>query len=443
MTFILLSVLLVISGKTEATETIEGGRMDFDPGHFSNNVFDKIEKKLNDKIHDGSTEEIYALLSAGYWGGRGQVIIFIEKNNIKLTHYQKFGRYYYRNFSREEFKILQDYISVNNIENLPPLKNSIHDGIQYEYVHLKINSGKRVYINNPKKEDREYIGLVSLFMNLLDNKNLTVGFKSIDNNPNAKILPKSSLPQEWATFLKRFQRKLEPCAEQYSNWQSRYKDKTIHRYYDELYSCDTKDPKVRVAFMKGNYGDPVFSMDGTKMVVPKSDTNWSDPNYVVIIDTKTKKETRVNLDVADNFHPVAYLENHKKFLIERFQDPETYGDRKPVGPKDPIYYLLDPDTAITQQVQGEFFPWKDHYKMPLQKSSTKHKVWAANSNWETQEVAVGLYDTKNFKFTNKQIIKSIYFENSHMWVDEKGGYIYIDPGILEFDNNNILKFQLN
>jgi hypothetical protein len=129
---------------------ILGARQDFDPGHDSYEAFDEWEKRLRDEVRgkDGP-EEIYALLSAGYWGNAGQVVIRIRPDKAELSIHAGAKQPKVRTLAPDELKGLRSFVSDNRIDDLPPLNIIVFDGIQYEYLHLTKKGGRRVFMNNP------------------------------------------------------------------------------------------------------------------------------------------------------------------------------------------------------------------------------------------------------------------------------------------------------
>ncbi len=118
--------------------------------------------------------------------------------------------------------------------------------------------------------------------------------------------------------------------------------------------------------LEGQLAFPIVTADGHWCVVAKTDTNWADPNYVVRVNLATGKSFRVDVPPADTFNLVAYVSGHSKILLMHVRDQETYHDRKPIGPAQPEYRLLDPATGATDVVQGEFEPLSEQELRPLQ-----------------------------------------------------------------------------
>ncbi len=130
---------------------IFGGRQNGDPGHSTYPQFDAWEKRLQKEVlaKDGLTE-IYALLSAGYWGDDGQIIVRVRRDGATLAVCPRGSKKEtIREFSPAELKRLRAFLSENRVNDLPFLETGVCDGMQYEYLHLTPSGGRRVFMNNP------------------------------------------------------------------------------------------------------------------------------------------------------------------------------------------------------------------------------------------------------------------------------------------------------
>jgi hypothetical protein len=149
---------------------ILGARQDFDPGHDGYEAFDTWEKRLTDELlgKDGP-EEIYALLSDGYWGNAGQMVIHIRGDKAELSVHGGEKQSRVRSLSAAELKRLRAFVADNKIDDPPPFDAGAADGIQYEYLHLTKKGGRRVFMNNPGlgvDDDSVYAPLTEQFAGL-------------------------------------------------------------------------------------------------------------------------------------------------------------------------------------------------------------------------------------------------------------------------------------
>ena len=44
---------------------------------------------------------------------------------------------------------MREFLSENHVDDLPPLNTAVADGMQYEFVRLSREGGRRVFMNNP------------------------------------------------------------------------------------------------------------------------------------------------------------------------------------------------------------------------------------------------------------------------------------------------------
>jgi hypothetical protein len=191
---------------------ILGARMSHDPGHFSYGNLGEIQDLLRKQVLAARGPlEIHALLSAGYWGDVGQVWVEVEGEKAMLVNDQGGGRFRTRSLAASELAELRSYLSKNRVDDLPPLTLPVDDGIQYEYVHLTAEGGRRVFMNNPgtysgglaghgsmfvpaldvdlEVNDSVYVGLVRLFQKLMENKSgLKVAYRTATPVRGLKIV---------------------------------------------------------------------------------------------------------------------------------------------------------------------------------------------------------------------------------------------------------------
>src|SRR5262249_29971401 len=75
----------LVVGQHPGEVLILGARQGFDPSHHSFGQFDQLENQLRDEVRkpDGD-DEIFALLSAGYWGDAGQIVIRVRQGKAEL-----------------------------------------------------------------------------------------------------------------------------------------------------------------------------------------------------------------------------------------------------------------------------------------------------------------------------------------------------------------------
>ena len=163
-----------------------------DPGHHSYSDFDTLENKLVELMSgDDAYDEALALLSAGYWGDGGQIVIGRRGNESMITYFDDSARRYRRRLGVEELKTLQEVIESEKVDDLGPLNQMVFDGMQFEYVHLTKNQGRRVFMNNPGSSDSGgsvYDRLCISFEKLLRHGPLTVEYPDLAKLPGFEVL---------------------------------------------------------------------------------------------------------------------------------------------------------------------------------------------------------------------------------------------------------------
>ncbi len=206
----------MLQRRSKGEARILGARMNHDPGHFSYGSLGEIQDLLRKQVLAAKEPlEIHALLSAGYWGDVGQVWVEVQGEKAMLVNDQGSDRYRTRPLTAAELAKLRSYMSQNRVDDLPPLTLPVDDGVQYEYVHLTAEGGRRVFMNNPgtysggldgqrsmfvpeQPQDKEvddsvYVGLVRLFQKLMEDKSgLKVSYRTETPIPGLKIV----IPEE-------------------------------------------------------------------------------------------------------------------------------------------------------------------------------------------------------------------------------------------------------
>jgi hypothetical protein len=163
-----------------------------DPGHHSYTDFDKREAELISLMSgDGAYDEVYALLTAGYWGNGGQTVVARQGDLFTITFYDDAARRYRRQLKREEFEQLRSFVQSEKVDDLGPLSQMVFDGMQYEYVHLMKTQGRRVFMNNPGDSDSGgsvYDRLCGVFYKLLGAERLAIEYPGLKQLPGFEVL---------------------------------------------------------------------------------------------------------------------------------------------------------------------------------------------------------------------------------------------------------------
>ena len=171
---------------------IIGARQSYDPGHHSFRDFDALEDQLKDEFRDAASGgETYALLSAGYWGNNGQVLLRVSNGAAELMFINDRARYLVRTLTAQEWSSLRDWLDRSQVDDLGPLNMAAFDGMQYEFLHLNRNGGRRIFMNNPGISDSGgsvYSQLVGRIRDLASAGPMTLHYRTADKPPGFEVL---------------------------------------------------------------------------------------------------------------------------------------------------------------------------------------------------------------------------------------------------------------
>jgi HEAT repeat protein len=456
---------------------ILGSRMSYDPGHFTFPEFDELEESLRQEIlEQNGPEEIYALLSAGYWGGAGQRIIRISAGNATLSVCTDPARCRNGELPHPELEKLREMIEKYQFEDLGPLDHAVSDGMQYEYLHLTKQGGRRVFMNNPGVAGGTPYDLVTnLFLAMEEGTNLhtqyhaekaATGLELLISHEDAEVhavcgendrlvilvTEQEAKSAEWHTLTDTrlgIATAVPECctgfgAENMSKrtvseefkavrnaWQVHNNEQQVLiGNWDRRGLWRETRGKNLTRLVDGWFGGTIVTLDGKWAIAARTakGENWAVPNPVVRVAVESGDEHVVDVAPADWFAPIAYLSVHQRVLLKRMADEESYGSNDPEGPAEPEYRLLDPNTGLTTVVTGEFTPLEQlTYRefQPVASDVEGRQVWVALPDHRGNSTTVGTYDQVRFELVPQATYPSIAFSSPDMWVDEEANHVYI------------------
>lgn len=171
---------------------IIGARQSYDPGHHSFGEFDALEDQLKDEFQNAASgNETYALLSAGYWGNNGQILVRVSHGTAELMYINDRARYMVRTLTAQEWSSLRDWLDQNHVDDLGPLNMAAFDGMQYEFLHLSGSGGRRIFMNNPGISDSGgsvYSQLVGRMRDLASAGPMTLHYRTADKLHGFEVL---------------------------------------------------------------------------------------------------------------------------------------------------------------------------------------------------------------------------------------------------------------
>jgi hypothetical protein len=171
---------------------ILGARESFGPASRSSREFNDLEKLLLDEFkraNDGG--EMFALLSAGYWGSAGQIIIRPNSSGAEIMFEEDPARYYIRKLTGSEWREFQSFIHENHVDDLGPLNREAGDSIRYEYVHVTRDGGRRVFISDPgpgNSEESLYNKLRKIFQEMVGSSHLDLHYRMDGKTAGFEVL---------------------------------------------------------------------------------------------------------------------------------------------------------------------------------------------------------------------------------------------------------------
>jgi hypothetical protein len=389
-------------------------------------------------LASGGPREIYALLSEGTWGGRGQALLLRYEDRVILRRNQGNGRFQEHELALEEMDSLKEWTEREQIDDLAPFDTGTADGVQYEYLHLTRTGGRRVYMNNPpganaaprvefgdqpRGPDPAIYGELTTRLESLSKEAMKVSYPALEKIPGYRIVHANEQGEINSIGIKNAKPAVS-VRNQHNNsleWHVLTADGLSHDFTEEVappegsetmasekavsleegplkgtilvadWSGKKRDDglwavsknKKRELIARGVFSRPVACPGGEWIVVAKTPNydSWSSPNGVVRIDLRSKQMYPVRLPPADNFDPLAWIDAHQRVLLYRQRDdPRYFGpsyELKPdAGPEKPEFYLLDVPTGDHKRIEGEFRPLQRLEGHSLQSTGKPNEFWA-------------------------------------------------------------------
>jgi hypothetical protein len=459
----------------------------------------QAESKLRQKMGGrNGPQEIYALLTEGMWGGLGQRFLFVFDDRAVLHCEDGNGRTRERDLTKNELANLRRWLSTNKVDELPEFDEGAADGIQYEYFHVQQDGhDHRVFMNNPPTApigvgavffggkpapNRKLYGELTQRMLKLDQAPMRVIYQSLEKvpgfrvvhakengevttlaNDNGQLFAGVSVsvdkPIQWHAVNKSgLSDKSEPGAADpfqadipgYYNWHN--DDLMIsegplagkrlwagRRKKDDLealwISSESGEPELLAG---GVFAQVVICRGGEWIIAAKTPPGkmWDVPNGVVRIHLPDKKIFNVDLPLADNFDPIAWIDARKCVLLYRQRDREDWK----AGPEKAEFYLLDSAAGNTRKVDGEVRPFLDARRHELQPTGKPHEFWAALHSSivdpRLHTTTIGRFDSYNFRFAPALTFRDVEFDSGHFFVDQGSKIIWVNV------NGDLLRLSL-
>lgn len=462
-------VLALHDGQT----AILGESMPDVPGHSHLAVFSGLEKQLQEEARAGL--EIYALLSAGYWGDDGQIVLRIGPDSAKLTYAADPARDHFREIPESELGEFLKSIASSGIEEAGPLFIGDDDAAQYEYLHVTKAGGRRVILGGACEDDRDsspHCRAFKSFKQLLGSEEMRPEYHSAGQVPGFEIL--LAEPSVLVSGVWKDAQDTRVLAQRLLAPRGGYgpAEFTILR-------TDGKDPGW-TAFSKGKLGSPMpappgFETGDLKKGVPPEMLVAEDAHFSRLLSAPGEVLYRVGTwnrtygfwRLAGGRDPELLLEGNcaaplitpdgrwaviaktdtswaapnyvvcidlAKRVSYRLKVPDANkfypiayipAHGKVLLVRGLEFYLLEPTTGAVTAIPGEFAPFQESGRFSLQPAKARDEVWAAIFRPDSQATEVGRYDTKSFVFRRAMSVPSLRFGSDQMWVDEQEGKVYV------------------
>jgi hypothetical protein len=148
---------------------IWGPRSLSDPGHTTYPFFDQWEESLRALLKKRKLVRIDALVRGSYWGGNGEVVVLAHAGDAMLIVSTEPGSKS-KPVPQATASRIRQVLDELQPAGLEPFDQGAHDGVQYEYVYLTADGGRRVFMNNPPTDERDpHARLVAVLGSLLEN----------------------------------------------------------------------------------------------------------------------------------------------------------------------------------------------------------------------------------------------------------------------------------
>jgi hypothetical protein len=102
-------------------------------------------------LAENGPDEIIALLSSGQIAGPIQRIIYVRGDKAELRIEREHCDYTPRTLmlSEKQWQDFKSFLTANFVDDLAPFDDGTCDGVDYEYVHVTKDGGRRVFMNTP------------------------------------------------------------------------------------------------------------------------------------------------------------------------------------------------------------------------------------------------------------------------------------------------------
>lgn len=438
------------------------------------------EEAMRKEIKSGAgLDAIYALGQPGSPEGFNGVIIRVRGGKAEISLNEVEGRRNVRSLTESEFEEMRSFTSRQEVEDLGPESYVEAGSLVYEYLRLTKDGGRRIKLDGLRRAPKNptlHEELSGLFYRLSSSGEFVARYAIEDKIPDVEVLLADKKQEaimvcgegreirvlvgekgaeynrglaeaipEWREFSSGKPGNVtdDPSACRVLslipsfmkirhlrgiNRLARSGDAWVYVSHGEDAGVWKFEPGAEPAkILSGSYDFPVVPPNGKWLVVVKEWNEGREPRWSLVRhNLQTGKEVHVNMPNDGYGHPVTYVATHGKVLLGKI----GFDGEPSVGA---MNYLLDVETGMVQQVQGEFRPLiagefrplRERFARELQPTGNPNEFWAAVYDEQKNVTRFGRYDSKNFAFTPLVELPELVLSSHDFWVDATAGKIWL------------------
>ena len=457
----------------QGTPRVLGARPGGDPGHDTFPAFDRWEERLLGELARGEAgSEVFALLCASYWGCQDQVILTMRPGGGELRWYDAPFRHRVRQLDAGEVERVRSFVADYRVDELPMSDSGALDGVQYEYVHLRANGGVRVFMNNPSSDPRAedvHGQVVALLKGIVEVGSASVRYTLSEQVAGVEVLyanwrqPVDAVRVEGESVWVRAENdepsvpglwhRLEGGALGASRVPNSEPvipsgfDVAPYSVRSQAWTANPAGTLVRGSWRtkSGTWliprtGEPRLLFAGNAREAQlSSDGKWllaEENGRLTVVEVSTGLARDVNADAKRLFSAVTWVAPLGRFVLaatdsgERDRAVEAALSGTRFTPTEPQAMVLDPANGTVTPVAEDPSAVLALRGQQTATAAGDNAAWVAVPQDDPKATAIGRVDLLTLAFTPAFALPELPVRTENIWVDEKGGYLYVAMGDL-------------